>query len=1351
MTTLHMCASSGQRRRHNPTSSLVFRILIPGLLAALLFIPLTAAGQTGTCIRKGDALICSGEFPSGMPVVAIDGITTLDLTEVIGRIDQDANHAIWFYSLTGGKLTLIAGDNPDDLSINTSGDEHFGLVGQSRGGASGGRYIIPIDLWVPQGLAGPGGAVTVTNNASIETTGNRAFGVVAENEIGGYHPTVIASLGSFDASAHTYAVVGVNGLASNVGQAIAGDNGGLFTLNADGSYTFDPDGIFDNVPEDQEVSTSVTYLVDVNTGADIWAATLTMTWSYSDKTESWEQIPAVVFDNDTWGFEVGGVDGNTSLFPDMQAYVDALLADAGFGDSPSAALVVINNGEITTRGIEAHGIVAQTVSATGRKGVDGNFWGRIPTKGGPGAPGGRVDVVNEGAIETNADGAAGVVATSRGGTGGRGGEGSTWRYGRAGGEGGAGGDVYVYGSGSIHTVGNNASGIIAISEGGIGGLGGEGVGFTGGALGGHGGDAGSVTIGQTTADSIIPIGMTITTEGIGAYGIWARSIGGSGGRGGDTGWIGTASSGAGGGASDGGFVNIFTNGAITTTKEHSHGIVGQSIGGYGGYGGKAAAMFVAWGGSGGGAGSGGVVTIENFDAGDIATWGDYSHGILAQSIGGGGGAGGSAGGIAAVGGRGGAGGLGGQVGVTNRGSIATMGDISRGVFAQSVGGGGGDGGDGGGFVSVGGGGTGGGNAGNVYVDNWGTITTGIDEDGNIVGGWRSIGVFAQSVGGGGGDGGSTGGIVAVGGSGAVGGKGGLVDVDNYGSIVTGGDSASTIFAQSVGGGGGNGGSSTAGVAAIGGSGGAGNYGGTVNVSNDGMLWSRGHNSAAIFAQSVGGGGGNGGSATALNLIPLPISFGFALGGDGASGGDGGAVTVTNAGTIQTDGSNSHAVMAQSVGGSGGSGGTATTVSVAAAIPGIELPTINAQVTLGGDGASGGDGGNVTVTNKEGEITTTGFRSYGVYAQSVAGSGGDGGNATSVSLTFNPDVTANVTIGGDAGVGGKGGTVNITNGDEEIAESGETSVGLIRTLGDYSTGVFAQSVGGSGGAGGDATKVSVGIDIPLSWGDLIPTPSMDFELTVGGDGGTGGLGGGVFVKNYGSVATEGDFATGVFAQSIGGSGGVGGEARSFDFDLTVNPTDFIAPLADAMSFDTKMIFGGDGGSGNNGGVVDITNVGDIVTEGAFSHGLVAQSVGGSGGAGGSIMTFEFSTTDIIPDYEIPVVDDITGLTNIHMTLEGSGGSGGSGGNVTVESTGDIVTNGDFAVGLTAQSVGGGGGIAGMYNPHGQTDHIGFVDMVGLLLGTDIGVSFTGSLGDAGNAGNVLVNHTGDISRARRAST
>ena len=71
-------------------------------------------------------------------------------------------------------------------------------------------------------------------------------------------------------------VSAVNGQPGNVGAAIAGDNGGTFTLNADGTYTFNPGPDFQNLAKDATAETSITYTVSDGEGGTS-SATLTIT------------------------------------------------------------------------------------------------------------------------------------------------------------------------------------------------------------------------------------------------------------------------------------------------------------------------------------------------------------------------------------------------------------------------------------------------------------------------------------------------------------------------------------------------------------------------------------------------------------------------------------------------------------------------------------------------------------------------------------------------------------------------------------------------------------------------------------------------------------------------------------------------------------------------------------------------------------------------------------------------------------------------------------------------------------------------------------------------------------------
>lgn len=1107
-----------------------------------------------------------------------------------------------------------------------------------------------------------------------------------------------------------------------------------------------------------------------------------------------------------------GTDTYTGL--ELVQYLAANSSDTGAAISGS--LTVNNNAGALSQGAplsttNAGGIA---VSSTGGNGGSGGcytvlFWSWCDD-GYRGGDAGSVAVNSNASITVNGDseGKHGITAVSQGGNGGNGG-GWFGLFGSSPGGGGDGGDsaavfVTLGEDSKITTHGNKSHGVFAQSRGGNGGSGGDASGAIAlGSDGGNGGDAGTVLVDNDG---------TILTTGWNAHGIYARSVGAGAGSGSSSGGI-YAEGGNGGGESSGNAVTVNNSGSITTEKSDAFGVLAQSIGGGGGDGGGAGGWFTV-GGQGGSGGGSGIVTV--FDSGTVQTGGDRSTAIFAQSIGGGGGNGGDAVSVStvisvAVGGAGGLGGEGDEVHVTTEGSdIDTVGDNAHGIHAQSIGGGGGNGGlavsgtlpgstpfnvsvalggNGGGggnagelvdvrtlsgttIDTVGAGsygiiaqsiGGGGGNGGTTFAGSGGpglSVAVSIGGKGGVAGDGKAVnidnaatittsgdlsaGVFTQSIGGGGGNGGFAGSLavggssasVSLGGSGGSGGAAGQVGVVNSGTIETGGESAAGIFAQSIGGGGGNGGSAFSGSiglasvsTTVGGAGGVGNNGGLVDILNTGLITTLGNNSAGVFAQSVGGGGGNGGNATSLALAG-PVAVTVAVGGSGGAGGIGGNVIVGNEGRIGAEGPNSDGIFAQSIGGSGGSGGSATTGTLVfpIEIEGVEIPAISANVSVGGRGAGGGTAGTVTVTNT-GEIETTDFLSNGVFAQSVGGSGGRGGHATNISIAYDATFTGKVAVGGSGGLGGVGNTVTVGNS------------GLIHTQGDFSNGVIAQSVGGGGGTGGNATNVSLSLTPPpTAPEDFIPTPSANFDLAIGGNGGSGATGGDVEVINYGTILTEGNFAAGVMAQSVGGAGGIGGDARTIQVELTADPMDFL-PLTALTSLDLTLVFGGTGGSGSHGGDVKVTNNSNVTTTGAFSHGIVAQSVGGGGGSGGSAMTFEFSNADIMPD--IPVLDDISGLTTLEMTLQGSGGAGGDGRDVNLHSTGYVTTSGDFAMGVVAQSVAGGGGLAGFYNPQGITNNEIVNSIFNTFVDTEAGLSFAGSVGGAGSAGHVIVNHTGNI--------
>ncbi|WP_454760314.1 hypothetical protein [Caulobacter segnis] len=1157
----------------------------------------------------------------------------------------------------GGTITLDA-----LIDIVTSGDDAHGIVAISAGGGGGrgGSFAVGVGSAGDGGQGGRGGDVSVKLGASnIATNGSNADGIFASS------------------------VGGPGGSAGSCNVAICGSSGGG--------------------------NSAIGGTVSVYTDA---GSSITVNGKFS------KGIRAA---------SLGGFGGNGG-----DSYFAAGYASNGGSAGDGGAVKVTNNGTITTHGINGDAIYAQSVGGGGGDGGDTGI--SIFSLGGGGAHGGHggtVQVTNgaTGVIETWSDYSRGILAQSIGGSGGSGGSASSLIS--IGGNGSAtsnGGTVTVNNAGAITTHGAGSQAIFAESIGGGGGDGGGAAGLAAvGGIGGGGGDSKTVTVGNTGS---------LTTLGADASAIYAQSVGGGGGDGGGTGGM-IAIGGSGGDGGQGGVVDISNTGKIKTGGDRSIGVFAQSVGGGGGNGGGAASvgafLNISVGGSGGKGGDGDTVTVKAGAGSDIRTGGERAAAIFAQSVGGGGGNGGYGAGAAvgafgalsiAVGGTGGDGGDGKTVTVNTAGYLETIGADSQGVFAQSVGGSGGNGGfavaaalAGGkvavsGAVAVGGAGAGAGDGDLVKATNSANISTTGD---------RSSGLHAQSVGGGGGHGGwsgaiaGAGGIVAgaisvsVGGAAGGGGSGGVVDLTNTGNIGTKGADSYGILAQSVGGGGGTGGFSvsaavgggkTAGGAslALGGSGGDGGGAKTVTVDSKGTILTGGDRAVGILAQSLGGGGGAGGwsGGLAVGVGQNAGSASVTIGGSGGKGGDGFKVGVDSASDIGTGGDGAHGIFAQSVGGGGGAGG----FSLSGALSGGSQNSLALNASIGGAGGVGGTGNDVKV-EVTGLTHTTGDGSHGVFAQSVGGGGGDGGWAGRLTgaVGANKSVTLGVSLGGSGGSGGASGDVEVD------------IINEILTTGDASHGVFAQSVGGGGGTGGFTIAANLGA-----------TKAVNIGLALGGSGGGAGMAGDVHVTTTKTINTKGDGAIGVFAQSVGGGGGSGGSAGNI-------------AMSGSQSVNVTASMGGFGGNGAIGGYVEVDNSGSIWTVGELSHGIQAQSIGGGGGHGGVTGLDK----DAFADYAFGGSGSVSfgdRSQNISIAMGGSGGKGNHGGEVKVVNSGAIRTDGAQSNVIFAQSVGGGGGDGGIATSVSGAVGAGKNGVYSIAMGGFGGVAGNGGEVTVQNTGTLL---------------
>ncbi|MFW6155476.1 MAG: PEP-CTERM sorting domain-containing protein, partial [Planctomycetota bacterium] len=361
------------------------------------------------------------------------------------------------------------------------------------------------------------------------------------------------------------------------------------------------------------------------------------------------------------------------------------------------------------------------------------------------------------------------------------------------------------------------------------------------------------------------------------------------------------------------------------------------------------------------------------------------------------------------------------------------------------------------------------------------------------------------------------------------------------------------------------------------------------------------------------------------------------------------------------------------------------------------------------------GGPVSVSHT-GEATTAGRRACGIVGQSIGGGGGDGGYSVAGGLSFDSLATT-LSIGGAGGEGGNGGTVEFA-GD-----------GTVQTQGEAAYGLLAQSIGGGGGAGGDAVALTINLpDFRNLLAELV-MPNMNMSLSVGGQGGHGGTGGAVNITSDGPLGTQGVYAHGIVAQSIGGGGGAGADAYALDFDVIPDPLD-LTGLTEQIGLGADVAIGGSDGAAGHGGAVEVTRGGELTTEADFAQGILAQSVGGGGGTSGVTIDDPY---------------DLINPTGSSSVLRCRAGGSGSGGAVTVTHSGQITTRGRFAHGIVAQSVGGGGGFGAIGEAALTSALDEGADIAGLKLHDypGLGVAFVGSCGGHGSAEAVTVTHSGRI--------
>ncbi|WP_445619515.1 Ig-like domain-containing protein [Kushneria sp. Sum13] len=216
-------------------------------------------GQASTSVTQNVAVFAAS--PDRGSVTEDQSPDTLTTTDTLLLVDsQNQQVAIDPTSVTPAQGNL------GSLVINAQGQWTYSVpnsVTQSLGMGQ-----TKVDTFTVKAVDGSTQTIRVTVNgvndaplAAIDagTTGEKATLVV--NAASG----VLANDRDVD-SGDTLRVTQVNGSSTGLGQAVAGSNGGVFVLNGDGSYSFNPGADFNRLAVGQTATSTVSYTVSDNHG-----------------------------------------------------------------------------------------------------------------------------------------------------------------------------------------------------------------------------------------------------------------------------------------------------------------------------------------------------------------------------------------------------------------------------------------------------------------------------------------------------------------------------------------------------------------------------------------------------------------------------------------------------------------------------------------------------------------------------------------------------------------------------------------------------------------------------------------------------------------------------------------------------------------------------------------------------------------------------------------------------------------------------------------------------------------------------------------------------------------------------
>ncbi|WP_189443824.1 beta strand repeat-containing protein, partial [Salinicola rhizosphaerae] len=289
-----------------------------GGVSAPQTVTITVTGTNDAPVAKADTG-STGENTT-LTVTAANGVLANDSDVDGGTLSVSAVNGI-----AASVGTAITGSNGGTFTLNADGSYRFNPGTAFDRLAAGQTDTTQVSYTVSDGQGG-----TATSTLTVTVTGTNDV-PVAKADTGNTGEnttlTVTAANGVLandsDVDGGTLVVSAVNGTAASVGTAIAGSNGGTFTLNADGSYSFNPGTAFDRLAAGQKDTTQITYTVSDGQGG---TATSTLTVTVTGTNDA----PVAAADTQTTG-ENTALTGQVPAATDVDGTIASYALDTDVG------------------------------------------------------------------------------------------------------------------------------------------------------------------------------------------------------------------------------------------------------------------------------------------------------------------------------------------------------------------------------------------------------------------------------------------------------------------------------------------------------------------------------------------------------------------------------------------------------------------------------------------------------------------------------------------------------------------------------------------------------------------------------------------------------------------------------------------------------------------------------------------------------------------------------------------------------------------------------------------------------------------------------------------------------------